>query len=350
MARMSDFHVVGDPRFAPDVPSGGGGVSKEYVDNADLNVKKTTAEASNDKYDESVIPSQLTNKLYVFGNPQGMYPAAEIGGDVPPIVQGHVQVGYNYWGQLVPGWYATDVKIYDDTYNRLCVVKTPDPNDTNMWYWQMVGFKDDELLTASQYGNEYPYITIQYSGLETKYYSRTTNTDWELVTDTGVLLTGGGIADVNTASNQYYGCQISGIPIFVLSSNAQSEWDKVNHYISTGDYSGADNYSELYPDNPESYVAIDVISGDWYKVVNNAWVKQGTLELNSSGGGASNLSDLSDVELTNLSNGQILQYNSTSEKWENTDNQGSLPFEFVIDSTDNGINIVYDDSILNGGE
>lgn len=58
------------------------------------------------------------------------------------------------------------------------------------------------------------------------------------------------------------------------------------------------------------------------------------------------VSRLSDVELTNLSDGQILQYNSTSEKWENTDNQGSLPFEFVIDTTDNGINIVYDD----GGE
>ena len=66
-----------------------------------------------------------------------------------------------------------------------------------------------------------------------------------------------------------------------------------------------------------------------------------------NGGGS--VSSLSDVELTDLSDGQILQYNSTSEKWENTDNQGSLPFEFVIDSTDNGINIVYDDSILSGG-
>jgi hypothetical protein len=69
-----------------------------------------------------------------------------------------------------------------------------------------------------------------------------------------------------------------------------------------------------------------------------------------SGSGASNLSDLSDVDLSNLSDGQILQYNSTSEKWENADSQGSLPFEFVIDPNDNGINIVYDDSILNGGE
>jgi hypothetical protein len=63
-----------------------------------------------------------------------------------------------------------------------------------------------------------------------------------------------------------------------------------------------------------------------------------------NGGGS--VSSLSDVELTNLSDGQILQYNSTSEKWENTDNQGSLPFEIVIDENDNGINIVYDD----GGE
>lgn len=67
-----------------------------------------------------------------------------------------------------------------------------------------------------------------------------------------------------------------------------------------------------------------------------------------NGGGS--ISSLSDVELTDLSDGQILQYNSTSEKWENADNQGSLPFEFVIDPTDNGINIIYDDSILNGGE
>lgn len=68
--------------------------------------------------------------------------------------------------------------------------------------------------------------------------------------------------------------------------------------------------------------------------------------------GTSNLSNLSDVELTNISDGQILQYNSTSEKWENADNQGgfTLPFDMVIDETDNGVNIVYDDSILNGGE
>lgn len=39
-------------------------------------------------------------------------------------------------------------------------------------------------------------------------------------------------------------------------------------------------------------------------------------------GGAGSVSELADVELTNLSNGQILQYNSTTQKWENADNEG----------------------------
>lgn len=71
--------------------------------------------------------------------------------------------------------------------------------------------------------------------------------------------------------------------------------------------------------------------------------------LDNSGG---LISTLSDVELADLSDKQILQYNSTLKKWENIDNQGgsSLPFQLVIDHTDNGINIVYDDNILSGGE
>lgn len=40
------------------------------------------------------------------------------------------------------------------------------------------------------------------------------------------------------------------------------------------------------------------------------------------GGGASAVSDLTDVNLTNLANGQILKYNSTSQKWENANESG----------------------------
>lgn len=549
MARMSDFHVVGDPRFAPDAPEGGGGVSKEYVDNADNDVKKTSAKGHNSKYNESVIPSQYNNKLYVYGNPESMYHASDIGGEIPEITQGHIEVGYNWWGQLVPNWHVQDNRIYDDEYNRLCAIKVIDQQDANWAYWFALCFKSDESIIANPTYDDYPGENILYGGLSSKQYFRAYSgqppVPQEWVETTAInYITGGKIRDTaNGGQNYNYGCQVSGIPIFVVNNNSQTEWDKVNHYITTGDYSNASNYRELYPDNPDSFTAIDVISGDWYTVVNNAWVKQGTLALNSAGGteveanpigeptdtlstisidgviysieggdvpvveteliplmtsnttpsgtvsyssqfgtdyagymafnrqqanismmtggwlpsnsdtvpylqytwdspqklsklwietannggsvsrsitvqgydgtswenclksgntvlldfengqykefevelngqnysaikiegneqwffinstactisrmqvysisggsgGDVNLSDLSDVDLTNLSDGQILQYNSTTEKWENADNQGSLPFEFVIDPTDNGINIVYDD----GGE
>lgn len=517
MARMSDFHVVGDPRFAPDVPSGGGGVSKEYVDNADIEVKKTAANGHNDKFDETVIPSQFTNKLYVYGNPESMYHAADVGGEIPAITGGHVSVSYNWWGQQKVGWDQYDFKPYgydsetDRTFDKLCVVKCVYQADTRSAFYIFLCTCADQYITVIPDRTE-PAHTIMYSGIANKLYSQRYSGDpptpqgYNLETNLGYY-TNGIIADFNYENNQYYDFEVSGIPLFVVNSNTQSEFDDVNYYIATGDYSGAVNYSELYPDNPESYVAIDVISGDWYTVVNNEWVKQGTLDLNETGGteveanpqgtptdtlstisidgviygiegggteveeklydngtelvswtvrggiknsnnisinvgggtftngtyttnpidvtaytklkvkymhngttdekevdisayarnryisfyyltdsshnecgiylsetagtfasgivlssttrassncvlyemsiikqgssSGTSLSDLSDVELTNLSDGQILQYNSTSEKWENADNQGSLPFEFVIDPNDNGINIVY---------
>ena len=41
-------------------------------------------------------------------------------------------------------------------------------------------------------------------------------------------------------------------------------------------------------------------------------------DLVGDGGGSSNLSGLSDVDITSLANDDILQYNSISSKWENT--------------------------------
>lgn len=43
---------------------------------------------------------------------------------------------------------------------------------------------------------------------------------------------------------------------------------------------------------------------------------------NGGGGGASALSDLSDVDLTNLANNQIIKYNSTTQKWQNANESG----------------------------
>lgn len=40
------------------------------------------------------------------------------------------------------------------------------------------------------------------------------------------------------------------------------------------------------------------------------------------GGGSSTLSGLSDVGISSATNGQVLKYNSTTEKWENADESG----------------------------
>ena len=48
--------------------------------------------------------------------------------------------------------------------------------------------------------------------------------------------------------------------------------------------------------------------------------------------GARNITELHDVELTNLANGEVLQYNSTSKKWENIDNVTSNTLQDLTDT------------------
>ena len=70
------------------------------------------------------------------------------------------------------------------------------------------------------------------------------------------------------------------------------------------------------------------------------------VKMGSGAGGASAVEDLTDVSLSNLANGQVLKWNSTTQKWENANESGggsSLPFNVVINSTDSGIDLVYDD-------
>ena len=55
----------------------------------------------------------------------------------------------------------------------------------------------------------------------------------------------------------------------------------------------------------------------------------GVLRLNGKtyggGEGASVLEDLTDISLNDLTNGQILKYNTTTQKWENSDESGEIP-------------------------
>lgn len=321
------------------------GVSKEYVDDADLEIKKEAAKASNDKYDESVIPSQYDNKLYVYGNPESMYPAADIGGEMPAITGGHCSVDYNWWGTQVDAWQQNDYKIFNNIYNRLFFAKCINQSDNRYSQYIIACFDENATITTRSDYDAHPEQAIYFSGNASKLYIQNYSGDPQTPQgyneDTNIsTYSGGDIADFNFENNQYYGFSVTGIPVFVVNNNNQSEFDKINYYIQTGDYSNAVNYSELYPDNPESYVAIDVISGDWYKVVNNAWVKQGTLELNETSG-----IDAEDVDYDNTQSGLI-----ADNVQDAIDELADVSLKFVIDSTDNGINIVYDDSILSGGE
>lgn len=50
--------------------------------------------------------------------------------------------------------------------------------------------------------------------------------------------------------------------------------------------------------------------------------KMRTSEGGGGGGGASNFADLDDVSFSNLQNGQVAKYNSTTQKWENANESG----------------------------
>ena len=58
---------------------------------------------------------------------------------------------------------------------------------------------------------------------------------------------------------------------------------------------------------------------DW----KNVQYKDGKLRTNNGGsGGASALSDLTDVDLTNIADGQILKWDATNSKWVNANESG----------------------------
>lgn len=66
-----------------------------------------------------------------------------------------------------------------------------------------------------------------------------------------------------------------------------------------------------------------------YDSTNQEWVNANE---SGGGGGASAVADLTDVNLTSLANGQILKYDSTSQKWINSDESGggNLSYETVF--------------------
>lgn len=79
------------------------------------------------------------------------------------------------------------------------------------------------------------------------------------------------------------------------------------------------------------------------------YIKDGGGSGGGGGGGASSISELTDVDLNDLSDGQILKYNNTSQKWENANESGGgggvemlAPTPFIYSETEEQVGIWID--------
>lgn len=81
--------------------------------------------------------------------------------------------------------------------------------------------------------------------------------------------------------------------------------------LISGSFSGSITLTQGVPtiNLPLGSIALDVVSGSLYVSGSSGWTQAG------SGGGASDLADLGDVDLTGLQDGDILLYDGASSKW-----------------------------------
>lgn len=119
---------------------------------------------------------------------------------------------------------------------------------------------------------------------------------------------------------------VSGVDILGLQVNVDGTWknvDYVNDVSQTQSSTGGTEIAEIQNTNGTK-------TKIYQKTVDPNPTGTPTETLSSIGigdtlyelGGASAVSDLTDVDLTSLSNGQILKYNSTNQKWENANESG----------------------------
>ena len=91
------------------------------------------------------------------------------------------------------------------------------------------------------------------------------------------------------------------------------DFDETQTY-AVGDY--VNHEGSLYKCTTAVTVAGAWNSANWTETIVMDEIESG------GGGGSSTLAGLTDVDLDNLTNGQILVWDNTSEKWVNADNQG----------------------------
>lgn len=99
---------------------------------------------------------------------------------------------------------------------------------------------------------------------------------------------------------------------FYVSADG-TNWELMD---SASDYAVTTDRSTLAYQKTLEVESTPLTIDDIYIKVNGAWIKT------NQTGGASSIEELTDVSVSSLSNGQILKYNSTTEKWENAADTG----------------------------
>lgn len=113
-----------------------------------------------------------------------------------------------------------------------------------------------------------------------------------------------------------------------LSSTTELGGVKVDGVTITIDADGVISGSDTY----ELPTASDTVLGG-VKVDNTTITIDANGVISGSSSDVENLSDIKDVDITDISDGQILKYNATSSKWENTDESEVK----ISEETDNAV-------------
>lgn len=114
--------------------------------------------------------------------------------------------------------------------------------------------------------------------------------------------------------------------------------------IPKGAYDSATTYHvlDIVTYNGSSYICKATTTGN---VPTNTTYWQ----LNASGSAVSSLDEIGDVDITSVTNGQVLKYNSSASKWENGDAEsgGLLPHIIVISESGSTVSAVKDGTTIN---
>lgn len=114
-----------------------------------------------------------------------------------------------------------------------------------------------------------------------------------------------------------------GTSIYDIPSGGASDLDDLSDVNITTPSSGQvikyNSTSQKWENSAESggTTVVPNPSGTATETLNTVQIGTSIYDIPSGGGGATDLDDLTDVDISSPTNGQILQYNSTSQKWVN---------------------------------